>query len=279
MENESVIEIKDIRFRSRRFQAPAKRLDEDRLVFVLDVPPNPIACWLSSWVPQLVHSWLLQLLPEWFLPTTVVMKERNPAKADSYETKSKHIGIFDLSRRRHQIRTRPTPAILLEKVERVSLHSLSTQELKSPFLLTELQGMYNLLTKNGVVHGDPRLHNFLRIDKRIVAIDFEFSYPLPSDVTNKDELETLKIEFGKRVRQEVGVELDDIGPSQAGREERGARREQEAIEKLRREEERAEKERLDKKDLDTDIMEMKREIKEKKRDIVELKHQVKEKEK
>ncbi|KAK3312473.1 hypothetical protein B0H66DRAFT_585116 [Apodospora peruviana] len=221
MENESVIEIKDIRFRSRRFQAPAKRLDEDRLVFVLDVPPNPIACWLSSWVPQLVHSWLLQLLPEWFLPTTVVMKERNPAKADSYENEGTYIPrLFGevavnnpCTQRRHQISTRPTPAILLEKVEGVSLHSLSTQELKSPFLLNELQGMYNLLTKNGVVHGDPRLHNFLRIDKRIVAIDFEFSYPLPSDVTNKDELETLKLEIGKRVRQEVGVELDDIGPS------------------------------------------------------------------
>ncbi|KAK4205963.1 hypothetical protein QBC37DRAFT_159483 [Rhypophila decipiens] len=232
MENESVIEIKDIRFRSRRFQAPAKRLDEDRLVFVLDVPPNSIACWLSSWVPQLVHSWLLQLLPEWFLPTTVVMKERNPAKADSYENEIEtYLHLRSLqgtyiprlfgevavnnpcTQRRHQISTRPTPAILLEKVEGVSLHSLSTEELKGPFLLNELQGVYNLLTKNGVVHGDSRLYNFLRIDNRIVAIDFEFSYPLPSEITNEDELETLKIEIKKRVGQEEGVKLDDIGPS------------------------------------------------------------------
>ncbi len=32
---------------------------------------------------------------------------------------------------------------------------------------------YELLTETGFVHGDPRLHNFLRLDTGNGAIDFE----------------------------------------------------------------------------------------------------------
>ncbi|KAL2129655.1 hypothetical protein VTI74DRAFT_7489 [Chaetomium olivicolor] len=225
MEDEDY-EIKDIQFGSRHFRAPAKRIYANRHVFLLDVPPNPIACWLSFWMPQLVYSWLQRLLPEWFLPPSVVLKERNPERADSYENEidtylhlrslqGTHIPrlfgqvavSYPHAQRRYQMSKRPTPAILLENVEGVPLHSLSTEELGSPRLLEDLQGIYKLLTEKGVVHGDPRLHNFLRVDKRIVAIDFEFSYPLPSDVTNEDALETLKNEIKKRVRQAQGVEL------------------------------------------------------------------------
>lgn len=69
----------------RRFQAPAKRVWANRHVFRLQVPPVPLARWLSSWMPPLVRSWLLRWLPAWFLPTTVILKERNPEKADSFE--------------------------------------------------------------------------------------------------------------------------------------------------------------------------------------------------
>jgi tRNA A-37 threonylcarbamoyl transferase component Bud32 len=177
-------------------------------------------------MPQLVRSWLQRLLPEWFLPASVILKERNPEKADSYENEidtyqhlqslqGTHIprlfGEVAVShphaQRRYQMSKRPTPAILLENVEGVPLHHLPTEELGNPRLLEELQGIYNLLTEKGVVHGDPRLHNFLRVDKRIVAIDFEFSYPLPNDITNEDELQTLKSEIEKRVRQAQGVDL------------------------------------------------------------------------
>ncbi|KAK4652591.1 hypothetical protein QC762_0074710 [Podospora pseudocomata] len=223
MEGDEDYEIKDIQFGSRRFRAPAKRIYANRNVFLLDVPPNPIACWLSFWMPQLVCSWLQQLLPEWFLPTTVILKERNPNKADNYENEidtylhlrslqGTHIPrlfgevAVSYAQRRYQISKRPTPAILLENVEGVSLHNLPTEELGNPRLLGELQNIYNLLTKKGVVHGDPRLHNFLRVDQRIVAIDFEFSYPLPSDITNEDELEGLKSEIRKRERQAQGAE-------------------------------------------------------------------------
>ncbi|KAK4233091.1 hypothetical protein C8A03DRAFT_19761, partial [Achaetomium macrosporum] len=150
--------------------------------------------------------------------------ERNPEKADSYENEidtylhlrplqGTHIPrlfgevavSYPYTQRRCQMSKRPTPAILLENVG-VSLHSFSAEELGNPCLLEELQGIYNQLTENGVVHGDPRLHNFLRVPNRIVAIDFEFSYALPSDITNKDELETLKSEIKRRGRQAQGAE-------------------------------------------------------------------------
>ncbi|KAK0739020.1 hypothetical protein B0T21DRAFT_361771 [Apiosordaria backusii] len=178
-------------------------------------------------MPQLVRSWLQRLLPEWFLPTTVILKERNPTKADNYENEiatylhlrslqGTHIPrlfgkvavIYPHEQRKYQFSKRPTPAILLENVEGVSLHNLPIEELGNPHLLKELQDMYDLLTENGVCHGDPRLHNFLRVDKRIVAIDFEFSRPLSSKITNEDELETLKIEIEKRKRQAQGAELE-----------------------------------------------------------------------
>ncbi|KAL2179613.1 uncharacterized protein P884DRAFT_268013 [Thermothelomyces heterothallicus CBS 202.75] len=219
MEDDENDKIKDIQFGFRRFRAPAKRIYANRHVFLLDVPPNPIACWLSSWMPQLVCSWLQRLLPEWFLPATVTLKERNPQKADSYENEIatyKHlrhlqghciprmfgeVASYDHEQTKYQISKRPIPSILLEKVEGESLHNLPAEELGNPRLLEELQDMYNLLTENGVVHGDPQLHNFLRVGEKIVAIDFEFSRPLPSDITNEYELEDLKDEIERRGRQ------------------------------------------------------------------------------
>lgn len=47
--------------------------------------------------------------------------------------------------------------------------------------------------------GDPALYNFLYVNRRIVTLDFEFSYPLPSDITNADNLETLKDDIQKRM--------------------------------------------------------------------------------
>ncbi|KAK4095747.1 hypothetical protein N658DRAFT_99969 [Parathielavia hyrcaniae] len=225
-ETDDIGTTKEIQFRFRRFRAPAERIYANRHVFRLKVPPSPIQCWLPSWTPQLVRSWLERLLPEWFLPTSVILKERNPEKADNYENEigtylhlrslqGTHIprlfgevAVYPHAQRRYQMSRRPIPAILLENVEGVPVHNLSTEELGDPRLLEELQGIYNLLTEKGVVHGDPRLHNFLRVDNRIVAIDFEFSYPLPSDITNKDELETLKIEIEKRGRKAEEPESD-----------------------------------------------------------------------
>ncbi|KAK4200250.1 hypothetical protein QBC40DRAFT_280511 [Triangularia verruculosa] len=215
-----------IKFSFRRFRVPVKRIYGNRNVFLLDVPPNLIASWLLFWMPQLVRSWLQRLLPEWFLPTSVILKERNPNKADSYENEIAtylhlrslqgtyiprlfgEVAVSDPHAQRYQISKRPTPAILLENVEGVSLHNLPIKELGNPRLLEELQNIYTLFTKGGVIYRDPRLHNFLRVDKRIVAIDFEFSRPLSSKITNEDELETLKIEIEKRKRQAQGAELE-----------------------------------------------------------------------
>jgi tRNA A-37 threonylcarbamoyl transferase component Bud32 len=157
------------------------------------------------------------LLPEWFLPTSVILKERNPERADSYENEidtyrhlrslqGTHIprlfgeaAIHDHERTRFQISKRPIPAILLEHVDGDPLHSLPTEELENPRLVKQLEEMYRLLTKNDVVHGDPRLHNFLRVGDKVFAIDFELSSP-PGDTTNKHELETLKSEIRRRER-------------------------------------------------------------------------------
>ncbi|KAK4243264.1 hypothetical protein C7999DRAFT_36416 [Corynascus novoguineensis] len=216
MEDDENYEFKDIQFGFRRFRAPAKRIYANRHVFLLDVPPNPIACWLLSWTPQLVRSWLQRLLPEWFLPTTVILKERNPQKADGFENEIAtyqhlrplqghciprmfgEVASYDHEQSRYQMSKRPIPGLLLEKVEGVSLHSLPAEELRNPRLLEDLKDMYKLLTDNGVVHRDPQLHNFLRVGEKIVAIDFELSRPLPSDITNEHELETLKDEIENR---------------------------------------------------------------------------------
>lgn len=103
--------------------------------------------------------------------------------------------------RRYQISKRPTPAILLENVEGVSLHSLPAEELGNPRLFKELQDMYSLLTENGVVHGDPQLHNFLRVERGIIAIDFELSHPVyPDDICNEDGLEDLRDQIKKMLK-------------------------------------------------------------------------------
>ncbi|KAK4649711.1 uncharacterized protein QC761_0024170 [Podospora bellae-mahoneyi] len=222
MEDDEDCGTKDIQFGFRRFRAPAKRIYANRNVFLLDVPPNPIASWLLFWMPQLV-CWLQRLLPEWFLPTTVILKERNPTKADDYENEidtylhlrslqGTHIPrlfgevtVSDPHAQRYRISKRPTPAILLENVEGVSLYNLPTEELGNPDLLRGLKDIYNLLTEKGVVHGDPKLHNFLRVDQRIVAIDFELSNPLPSDITNELELRDLVSEIAQREKQAQGA--------------------------------------------------------------------------
>ncbi|KAK4135908.1 hypothetical protein BT67DRAFT_263987 [Trichocladium antarcticum] len=221
------IETTKIQFRFRRFCAPAERIYANRHVFRLNVPPSPIQCWLPSWTPQLVRSWLERLLPEWFLPTSVILKERNPEQANNYENEidtylhlralqgtyiphfySEVTVRYPHAQRRYQMSNRPTPAILLEYVEGVSLHHLPTEGLGSPRLLEELQGIYSLLSEEGVVHGDPRLHNFLRVGNGIIAIDFELSYPFPSDISNEDGLEALKIEIERR---KGGAELAPLG--------------------------------------------------------------------
>ncbi|KAL2259686.1 hypothetical protein VTK26DRAFT_6541 [Humicola hyalothermophila] len=222
MEDDENIVIKDIQFGFRRFRAPAKQIYINQHVFLLDVRPNPFTRWLSSWAPGLVSSWLQRLLPEWFLPTTVVLKERNPQRADSYENEIAtyqhlrplqghciprmlgEVASYNHEQTRYQMSKRPVPGILLENVQGVSLQDLPAKELEDPRLIEELKDMYSLFTKNGVVHGDPRLHNFIRTGERIVAIDLEFCHPLPSDITNEDGLETLKDELANLKEERRG---------------------------------------------------------------------------
>lgn len=204
----------------RRFQAPAKRVWANRHVFRLQVPPVPLARWLSSWMPPLVRSWLLRWLPAWFLPTTVILKERNPEKADSFENEveacrrlqalqgthiPRFLGEVTVTRpddeMKYQLSRRRVPAILLECVEGEVLDDLDNEALQDSRLIEQLRAFYGLLDEHGVAHGDPALHNFMRTSKGLVAIDFEFAYPLLSgSIINQEALETLRSEIERRVR-------------------------------------------------------------------------------
>jgi hypothetical protein len=77
----------------------------------------------------------------------------------------------------------------------------------SPLLLEEPRATYELLAENGVVHGDPGLHNFcLRLVTGVVAIDFELPCPLPTDIPNSDVLHTFKTEITMRAERTRGGE-------------------------------------------------------------------------
>ena len=103
---------------------------------------------------------------------------------------------------KYQINKRPIPALLLENLEGSSLYSLSAEELGSSDPLPALQDVYTALTQHGVVHGDPKLHNFFRVGDRVVAINLEMANPLPCDITNEDELRTMESEIERRLQPE-----------------------------------------------------------------------------
>lgn len=151
------------------------------------------------------------------MPTSVILKERNPQKADSYENEidtyhrlqslqGTHIPRFfgevavsyPPAQMRYQISQRPTPAILLENVKGVPLQDLLIEDLEDRRLHEQLRCVYDKLTEHGVLHGDPRLHNFLRHNERVVAIDIEFSRPLSnSDTSNEHEFRTFESMVGQ----------------------------------------------------------------------------------
>lgn len=102
---------------------------------------------------------------------------------------------------KYQLSRRRVPAILLECVEGEVLDDLDNEALQDSRLIEQLRALCGLLDEHGVAHGDPTLHNFMRTSKGLVAIDFEFAYPLLSgSITNQEALETPRSEIGRRVR-------------------------------------------------------------------------------
>ncbi|KAK4182609.1 hypothetical protein QBC35DRAFT_444889 [Podospora australis] len=195
---------KTIQYRSRTIQTTARRIFSNRHVYLLSVPQNPI----SAWLPGFLCPWLKWFLPEWFMPSKVILKERNTQKADEFDNEIETykrlqslqgycipvmFGEAASCKTSHvHISNRPAPAILLQNVQGVPLHELPVEQLEDPSLLKELESAYTSFTENGIVHGDPELHNFLRdTNGRVFAIDLELSH-LPIHVTNEHELETLK---------------------------------------------------------------------------------------
>lgn len=101
------------------------------------------------------------------------------------------------------------PALVFEYVQGIPLHELPLEQLLNPQasdeavqngevdlihprLEEELQDLYSQLTKHGILHGDPELHNFLWTENGVVAVDFEFASKLRDDdmgITHDLELE------------------------------------------------------------------------------------------
>ncbi|KAI3342002.1 hypothetical protein F4824DRAFT_447818 [Ustulina deusta] len=226
MDLESEQSMKEIRLGTRLIRAHARRIYNNRHVFRLELLASPITSWFTSWVPQFVQSRLRPTFPEWFIPSVMILKERNPLKPDEYRNEIEMYKRLqslqgDVIPRYYGevISDNHTPAVLLEFVEGTPLHRLPKEDLLSPRVLTAyrhnmtlhelpdddipdpqlllaLRHMYHQFTQDGVVHGDPKLHNFIRTEHGVVAIDLEFSHLLPNDITNEHELASLIDEIG-----------------------------------------------------------------------------------
>ncbi|KAI0388247.1 hypothetical protein F5Y17DRAFT_251299 [Xylariaceae sp. FL0594] len=97
----------------------------------------------------------------------------------------------------------------------MTLYDLKYDDIPHPDLLSKLRHMYDQFTQNGVVHGDPELHNFIHTEQGVVAIDLEYSHLLPHDVTNEDELVGLIHKIGATIDVESPVKYEPPVPRQS----------------------------------------------------------------
>ncbi|KAI0426760.1 hypothetical protein F5Y09DRAFT_350885 [Xylaria sp. FL1042] len=220
---------REIRFRTRFIRAPAYQI-MNRYVYRLDVPSSPIGEWLLFCLPPPIRTWAKSFFPEWFLPPVVILKETNPERPNDFKNE---VDIY--KRLRHlqgfyiphcfgtAISDDCSPALLLSYVEGTPLHQLELDALVAPQVLeayrqrtylrrirdddimnkrlaSALRDMYDALTQSGVVHGDAQLHNFIWVKDHVVAVDLEFSYLLPSDITNIHEFRSLISEIGRIIK-------------------------------------------------------------------------------
>ncbi|KAI1345380.1 hypothetical protein F5Y01DRAFT_320828 [Xylaria sp. FL0043] len=221
--------FKEIRFRTRFIRAPASRIMR-REVYRLDIPSCPISERLLSWLPPPIRTCVKNLFPEWFLPPVIIMKEPNPDRPADFQHE---VNMY--KRLRHlqgvhiphcfgtAISDNSNPALLLSYVEGTPLHQLELDALVTPRILqayrqrtflrritdediinmrlaSALQDMYDALTRSGVNHGDPQLHNFIWAKDHVVAVDFEFAYLHSNDITNMDEFRSLISEIGSIIK-------------------------------------------------------------------------------
>lgn len=219
-------------------RAPAERIYANRHVFRLELPVNPALNWVLKWIPRPLQISLQRILPEWFLPPTIILKEKNPGKTDEYTNEIQTYKRLELLQGQciprffgEAISENQNPGLILQYIEGIPLHKLPFEDLVSsrvltairqesllreisphdrsnPELLSELRVMYDSLTENGVVHGDAKLHNFIRVVlpdgmNAVVAVDFEFSELLPADITNEMEMQTLIDEIDEIVDTKV----------------------------------------------------------------------------
>ncbi|KAI0966030.1 hypothetical protein F4678DRAFT_466997 [Xylaria arbuscula] len=225
------IVIKEIRFGTRFIRAPALPVDSFRTVYRVEIPPSPLDSFLC-WLPFPIRTWAESLFPEWFLPSTVILKERNPKKpewfrneVDIYRQLRPIQGVYIPRCFGTAVSDEFDPALILSYVEgtplgeldledllsprvlrayhqRTKLPRLPDEEIPNPILLSALQHMFDVLTQNGVVHSDPCLYNFLRVNERIVALDLESCNQLKGS-TNRSALTSLIYEIGQKINIEA----------------------------------------------------------------------------
>lgn len=208
---------KKIRFRSRDICAPVSRIYNNRSVFRLQLPATPTLNRILSWTPRSVQSLLQRIFPEWFLPPTIILKEKTTERAEFYDNE------LQMYRRLHTLQGLCIPQLLgeattdgwiptlvLEDIDGTPLNRLTVADLAadtedrvktaapqegadpyaviSPVLKRELQDTFDLFRKKGVAHGDPELHNFIRVPGRVIAVDLEFAHDLGDDDDETREL-------------------------------------------------------------------------------------------
>ena len=233
----------------RTFHTSAERNHPDQHVLYINVPPPASFIWLVSWLPIFLCPWLRDALRVWFLPKTVVLKMRNPDKANDYDTErtTYQQALKPLRRGRSplffgtalvdgpgfkdvqgicmgMIPGRPLSDLHREDLSPETLAFLDNGEepphsenLLSCELSANILDTYSELTSVNIVHGDPYPGNFiLRDDGTVVALDFEQAHA-PGDVNNDTEYRSLLYQFRWLVNDLVRKEQRDRATEGFGR--------------------------------------------------------------
>jgi serine/threonine protein kinase len=205
---------KEIRFRSRVICAPATRIHNNRSVFCLQLPATPTLDRILSWTPLPIQSLLQRIFPEWFLPRIIILKEKTTKREKYFDNELEMYKRLqplqgDCIPRLLGVATTNgwIPTLVLEYVDGTPLNKLKPGDARantedrtktaapqeSPdnyaviklVLRQGLQHTFDLFRQMGVAHGDPELHNFIRVDDRVKAVDLEFAHNLGDGVDDE----------------------------------------------------------------------------------------------
>jgi hypothetical protein len=190
-----------------------------------------------SWLPPSLRHCLGH---RGFLPTVITLKEYNPERPQCYSDELRAYSQLQSLQGDYipQLYGEATvyhgaekvPALLLEYIKGNTLDNLPLEHLASnqalqalrdgktpsnflqpksivnPKLLAALELTYDEITRNNLVHGDPKSDNFIAAISstghyRVWAIDLEFTLP-PGDITNSMDFLSIMCELTERITPE-----------------------------------------------------------------------------